>query len=538
VWRLFDNDTATAYAPAQPARVTVTLPAPASIGSIRFYGPSSYQVNVYRDNAGAWEPVPSLSGKSLTALNGNAWNTLSADAPVSAARLLLEFIPQGNVTAGIAEVELWGANPPAANDDVPYATLAGIKTPQEALNVLSKGASHIYTVAATPSEIAIPDGSAANSSASAFASITVSQNPSLFKRAYLIYDGYNIVRPVSIRKRINNGSWSGGYVIPQPAGSTPSWSSQVEEINPAWLVQGENRLEFRSPAGTAAIRNLSILVETDSGWNSVASVSAPGVYDGDTSTSFAIHASGNNPDLRVNFERTVEPGKIRLHVSDPVRLKASLQYLNGGAWQDVKAGWQLDLSALQAGWNEIALPAQVATDALRLVFDTRNLRLKTGVPSGSIDEIRVSASPVGTLSAQPRIVVSYPRDGEYFGRTAYVQGFATPAANDAGTANVSVEGKSSANSDGAFSVSLTKDETSYAADPDDTAWTAQATADYAGQPGASCTISLDRNSNTVVVPQAKVESRGNAPFADNRVKYSEIIIPGQAKKIAHEGVTL
>ena len=534
VWRLFDNDTTTAYTPTQPVRVTVTLPAQTSIASIGFYGSSSYQVNVYRDNAGAWEPVSSLSGKSLTALSGNTWNTLRPDAPFQASQVLLEFIPEGNVTAGIAEVGIWGSDS-SATDNTSHVTLEGIRTSQQALDILAKRASHIFTIAATPSEISIPDGSADNSSA--FASIVINQNPSLFKRTYLVYDGYNILRPVSIQKRINNGSWSGGLVVPLSADSTPSWASQVEEINPAWLIQAENRLELRSPSGTAAIRNLKLLVETDSGWNSVASVSGPAVYDGDTSTSFGIHASGSNPDLQVNFERNVEPDKILLHVSGPVRLHASLQYLRGEVWQDVKAGWQLDLSTLRAGWNEVALPAQVATNGLRLVFDTRSLRLKTGVPSGSINEIRVSASPVGTLSNHPRIVVSYPRDGEFFGRTAHIQGFATPAANDAGSASVSVEGKGSATTDGAFSVTLTKDETGYYADPDDTAWAAHAMTEYAGQAGVSHAISLDRNFNAGVTPP-KEESRSNASFADNRVKYTENVAPGQAKKIVCDGVTL
>ncbi len=51
-WRLFDRDTATAYMPMQTARVTVSLSETRSLSGIHVYGSPSYQINVYRDNAG------------------------------------------------------------------------------------------------------------------------------------------------------------------------------------------------------------------------------------------------------------------------------------------------------------------------------------------------------------------------------------------------------------------------------------------------------------------------------------------------------
>jgi hypothetical protein len=88
-------------------------------------------------------------------------------------------------------------------------------------------------------------------------SIPLTQDPALFKRAYIIYDGYNLVRSFSISRRINNLSWSGGLSIPQPEGTEPSWSSYIEEINPAWLVQGENTIEFKSVSDASSIPGLS-----------------------------------------------------------------------------------------------------------------------------------------------------------------------------------------------------------------------------------------------------------------------------------------
>ena len=77
VWRIFDRDTDTVYTPEQTARITVSMPEVRTVSRIRTYGASSYQLNVYRDNAGAWEPVPSLSGVNLAAV-GASWNSISA----------------------------------------------------------------------------------------------------------------------------------------------------------------------------------------------------------------------------------------------------------------------------------------------------------------------------------------------------------------------------------------------------------------------------------------------------------------------------
>ncbi|MEK7382714.1 MAG: hypothetical protein AAB262_05445, partial [Elusimicrobiota bacterium] len=294
---------------------------------------------------------------------------------------------------------------------------------------------YILEFSAAPSELNVQEGAAPA------VTLGISQDPALFKRAYILYDGYNLVRSVSIQRRINSLSWSNGFVISQPEGTAQTWASYIEEINPAWLVQGENKIEFKSLSGTVNIRGLKLIIETDSGWNSVASVSAPEVYDGDTSNSYRIAASSTNPNIQINFERPVQPETIKLYISGPMNVKAGLQYQNGTTWQDVKTSYQIDFSALQPGWNEITVPAAVTTQALRLVFGTSSLRLKPGVQAGAINELRVCTSPAGPIPNTPRIVISYPRDGEYFGRTAYIQGFALPASNTAGAAQENIEEK-------------------------------------------------------------------------------------------------
>ncbi|HAK61212.1 MAG TPA: hypothetical protein DCO77_12670, partial [Nitrospiraceae bacterium] len=537
VWRLFDGDTMTAYTPQQTAQVTVSLSEEKGISRIRTFGASSYHVNVYLDNAGNWEPVPSITGIDLSTL-GSSWNSLKPSDPVNATHLLLEFIPQGNTIAGLPEIEIWGEEPGTIQGNALHTSLEGITTPREALHRLAAGTPHIIEFMGAPSELTVTEDT--GQGAYATINIPMTQDPVLFKRAYLLYDGYNILRPVSIGRRINSLAWTGGFALSQPEGTTPAWTSHLEEINPAWLVQGENRIEFRSPNGTAYVRGLRLIVETDSGWNAVSSVSDSVLYDRDTKTSVAVAASSTASEIQVDFERPMEPEMLRLHLRGPINTTAVLQYKSGTAWQDVQAGWQIDLSTLQTGWNDIIVPTPLTTEALRLVVSTSSLRYKPGVKIGEINELRVCASPAGPKPTDPRIVVSYPRDGEYFGRIAYIQGFATPAKNASNTAvSVSAEGKAAPQTpDGSFSLSLTKDETQFSTQNDDEAWGPVVSSAYGTEQAASRILDLTKNTESLAALAPQKESRGDAPFADNRDKHSEKVSPGQAKKIAYAGVSL
>jgi RHS repeat-associated protein len=531
VWRIFDDDTDTLYTPSQTAKITITYPEARAISRIRTYGASAYQLNLYRENNGVWEAVPSLSGADLSVL-GSAWTSFAVTESFSAANFLLEFIPISGVTGGIREIEIWGPENSTGQESPSQVSLNNIATPQEALDIIAKNAAHILEFSAAPSEISVSQGTTPQ------VSIGITQNPVLFKRAYILYDGYNLVRSVSVQRRINSLSWSGGFSLPQAEDAEPTWSSYIEEINPAWLVQGENRIEFQVSEGSAAIRGLKLIAETDSGWNYVSSASPAETYDGDTATSYTIAAASVNPTLDVNFERNVQPETLRLHISGQLNLTAGLQYQNGTAWQDVQTGWQLDFSTLQSGWNEIAVPAAVSTKALRLTFNTLGKRIKPGVQIGKIDEIRVSAGPLGSTSGDPRIVIAYPRDGEYFNRTAYVQGFAVPTSNNSGAVQVGIEGKIFSNTDGSFSLSLSKDETTFFEQADDDAWSPVMTSQYGAEVVSSVTLTLNKNSGSKESTEPKSENRSNAPYADNRDKHTERVTPGEAKKIEYKGVTL
>lgn len=221
VWPLFDRDTGTSFSSA--ARVLVTLSAQAEIRLLKIHGPAAFDLKVYEDSSGAWKPVPGLDAIGLRSQPA-AWNSFSPASPLTARKLMLEFAAAGGTAGGVKEIEIWGTE---AGD--PFLTLKGIKTAADAGTILaaSPRPAHIVDVAASPDTIEIPAGDAF------YASIfTVNIQPVLIKRAYLLYESYNAAYLVNPEKNLNGGSWTGGFTL---ASDNPQWTSQLEEINPAWL---------------------------------------------------------------------------------------------------------------------------------------------------------------------------------------------------------------------------------------------------------------------------------------------------------------
>jgi hypothetical protein len=224
VWRLFDRDTTTTYQPSRTVRLTVTLAEASAIKRLRVFGTPSYLLNVYRSSGSTWEAIPSLCNIDLQQGRASAWNNVPAgDENSATATFLLEFVPQGNVTTPLSEIELWGERLTATADLA--LTLEGVASPQD-LSAISAGRAQFKSFPFAPTELSLPaEGGEVE------ATVTLSQHPATFKRAYLAYDGYNAPRSISLKKSINGGSWNGG--IATSDGSAATWQGVVEEINPA-----------------------------------------------------------------------------------------------------------------------------------------------------------------------------------------------------------------------------------------------------------------------------------------------------------------
>ncbi len=536
-WTLFDLDTNTAYAPMAPARVMVTLPGARNIGLIKIYGSASYNLAVYDGSSGSWVAVPGLDNitpKSQT----TAWNTLTATSALNTDKLMLEFTAAGGNAGGIKEIEIWGTDP-----GDPTLTLKNVKTASDFQKILSSSPMpyHMMQLGAMPQTIDVPaDGN------SYTVSFTLNSDPRLIKRAFLYYASYNADYPISPERRINGLSWMGGFV--PTTSDNPAWKAHAEEISPSWLVNGINTIEFINQVtdrdhSSYSIRDLKLVAELDSGWNVLSSVtgtsenavhSAQTVIDGDPATYFELKSTHN---LDLKTERTVQPDTVRINlwcVSGVPSGTITLQYVESGQWKNFASGGSVDLSSLKDGWNDIKIPSVVATDTLRLNIQVTPDKKRRGATVGGINEIELIASPVGSRVGRG-LVVNYPLNGEYFGRTAYIQGFLDSVPNSSETVQVDISGKTVSNIDGSFSVPVTKDETSYADQDDNDPWQSVITGTYPDSTVFTQTITL--NKNLLNNGPSSTTNSSHAAMS-KREKFSEEVSPGQAKKIQYGGVTL
>lgn len=192
-WALFDLNTETSYTLSGTSWVEVRFRGTEEVSRISIYGSASCRLNVYSDDG---KPIPSLSGLDLSTLN-MAWNNFNLRETIRVAKLFFEFIPKGD-TAGIRELEIWGIR--SVQDGASTVTIQGISLPQQLQSILSLSLSHIIEIPASPEELSISEG---NNSSITF---HLAQNPAIFKRAFIMYEGYNLPTPVSIARRINDHS--------------------------------------------------------------------------------------------------------------------------------------------------------------------------------------------------------------------------------------------------------------------------------------------------------------------------------------------
>ncbi|MEN8135138.1 MAG: SpvB/TcaC N-terminal domain-containing protein, partial [Thermodesulfobacteriota bacterium] len=422
-----------------------------NISHIKLYADTFFVFNVYKQVNGRWEKVPSLCLDARELLD--TWNTIQAKEIVPVRELLFEFIPHPNVRKEsiLRELEIWSMETTAIEGNGVPLYEKNINSGDDLQIALENGATNflVFEGSQPAQEWTDPNISTVN--------IDLAIDPHQIKRAFLVYDGLNIYAPINIEKRINSLSWIGGYALPVSGLDPGNWKTQFEEINPAWLVRGNNQIEFRLN-DEFSIANMRLAIETYNGWNVVQKISKAPAYDFDANTTVTLAGSVGNNYLDISFDRTVEPEYVMLQLQGTVNGQAKIQYSQNGKWLDVAEDWSVDLGSMDSGWNKIVLPAPVATNELRL-----SIQPSSGASYAEIDEIRVCASPVGQRSGKSDIVISYPLNGEYFDETAYIQGFVRHSATALNIETVKVESKPVGNSieDGAFDVAVPRKETRF-----------------------------------------------------------------------------
>ncbi|HNV46196.1 MAG TPA: SpvB/TcaC N-terminal domain-containing protein, partial [Spirochaetota bacterium] len=529
-WNLFDGNTHTAFAPAEAASLRVDLPRNMKITRLRVYGKSSYDVRVYRIEGANRSASPALTirGEGLS----GSWNTITPPEPFSADALVFAFAPVGEPALGVREIEIWSGESGEIPDEGVCSTLDAVKTPERLAAAISHGYPHIHELSAAPAELSIAaNGGREHPGTMSFA---LAMPPVQVRRAFLRFKGKNLCAAPSVERRINGLSWSGGF--PVPCDASDEWKEYFEEINPAWLAAGTNTVDFCS-ARDVSIKELSVVLVTGSGWNWISGVSERNAFDFDTQTSAGVTIGH---DMRIDFDSTVEPEHLLLHVPGPAHALARVQYLNNGSWHDIAGVWNVNCAGLVRGWNRLAFPAPVAADGIRLVFSAA-----PGGPAApvEINEVRVAASPIAPRNAV-RIVFDYPRNGEFFARSAYIRGF---VATTAAISSLSLEGKTAnadqtAPADGSFNVTLSKDETRYGAQKDDEPWDPALTAlTGIGSFSSALHLYVNRLSSSSGSGSGSGSGPGSGTDGDGEQSdgsYRATLYPDQSKTILFRDVTL
>jgi len=87
--------------------------------------------------------------------------------------------------------------------------------------------------------------------------INIEKLPEQDESAFLVYELYGVQDHSAVSRSINDRLSVGGYAVKR----NTEWTLQKEEINPEWLMEGENKILFTTPPGADhqyTIRNLRI----------------------------------------------------------------------------------------------------------------------------------------------------------------------------------------------------------------------------------------------------------------------------------------
>jgi RHS repeat-associated protein len=484
-WNIFDRDTNTSYESDSLSPIEIHFHKIQKIQELRYFGNADSITSVKAKEK-------NIAFTTLDNIRTNkSWNTLAFSNPVITDVLTIMTVEN------IHEVEFW------AN----YTELENKKVYENKQTV---------SFQATPSNFTLAKESVAR------VKFDLSIPPSAFAQAFLHYES-NIAGPPAIIKKINGYSQIGGMNIPY--NNNTVMRKFREEINTRWLQYGKNTISFKNHDAAFSMKNIHIEFIADSGYEKVLSISKESLFDRDTSSSSKIEVPDN---ILINFISTVSPSKMHIFLnSEQTDATGKLTYSHKNQWKDVPE-FTLNFINMQKGWNSIALPDGIICESLKISLSGKMHKLE-------LNEIRIASSPAG--SDVPRIVVSYPTDGRFFGRTAYIQGFVSPM-QSAGTVNIEGVTDERNAADGSFCIKLTKNQTSFANQKDEEPWNPIVRAFVDGK---LLEYELDLFSqyieyNNNLSSAGEEESTGDIIDPDGTFRTT--LEPGEAKSISFQNVQL
>ncbi|HEX7888790.1 MAG TPA: SpvB/TcaC N-terminal domain-containing protein, partial [Ramlibacter sp.] len=514
---LFDRDTTTMWQAQGAQQVTAQLDAPVQVRAIAVYGPAAYVLNVQAQSAAGWQPVPGLQNVNLATLP-ERWNTLAVPAPLTAAQLRFDLTPVADSAAGgLKELEIRGAGD-RSFVATPQQLLAGLETKAPPLQ------GRLYVSPQKPGVIG-DDGRGSDDPSDNRFFVEVDRDPARFRRAWLVYEASGITHWTSGMRAINGNAVQGDWMLPR----AQSWSTQLEEINPAWLQQGANRVEFSAGvAGSYGVRNVRLMGELEDGTNFVGRVEGSGAqaalaYDGDAATGWSPYAglaSGAVATLDAHFDKPTQVGALKLQVTGGLTGQVAVSFRVDGNWID--SGYTaFNAATLVSGWNELNYPSSLPVEGMRLSF------MGGASSTGQVRELIVSGAGVGPRDGKPALRIGYPDAGQFVGRQAYIRGFATPIDNGSGPARIEVGGQEVQHTDGAFGAVVAKDDVGLSAQADKDPWSVDVVATYRDGAVVRQTVQLKAYSEPVVTKGKDGLATMYAP-----------VPPGKARKLAYAGAEL
>jgi RHS repeat-associated protein len=538
--QLFDRSTTTAYAPQATREIIATLEGKNTIHAIKIFGAAPYRLSVDADQSGAWSSLAGLQNIDLSHLSHD-WNSILLATATQTGRLRFTLTPIASSivtsekhdekddhersdrekTNGLPELEIWGEGT--------RFNLKSAAALRDSLDSKGEVPAQGRQYLATPEQgvIGAPDKMTDDLTDNTF-TVKLPRNPADYKRIYLAYEVNGIAHWVHALRQINGNAAQGGFGLP----ISESWTAQLEEINPAWLKQGDNAITFAPPkgeTGSFTVRNVRLLGELDNGSNFIMHASgnatetdteAQSVLDGDNSTGWKPYGASSDdgtPKLTLVFDKPTQVSDLKFFLSNQLKGRFQIEYLKDEKHWMSPAREAIEGKNLTAGWNMIDAPSGGIVNGMRLVF--------TGGAGSSADirELVVSGSGAGDTWPDA-INVSYPDAGQYFGRVAYLRGYLQPVANNSGAAELTVAGKRVAQTDGAFGVTISKDDIGLKKQGDRSAWSVNVKATYPDGKTVSRTIKLNNYADAIDPKDTQLPST-----------YKKVAKPGQHEKLEFDG---
>jgi len=404
-WSLFDGNAETSCAVLGKTVITLSLNGERIIRRVRALGAGG-SVNLFPAAKG--QPSEKIT---VNLKDSSTWATAETDRPFSAVTLTVELVPESG-SCIIYELEIWCDEAIEDGDTAVYAAPGSVKT-VEAVTGSDDGRYPHIIIRRAATEVSFSN----NINNPAAITIDLPLDPALVRRAYLVYNGKNVVRPISVERRINGLSWRGGFTIDFRDEDKDRWIEQVEEISPAWLQKGDNVIQFRSGRDGISIKDCRLVLAARSGWNSVIRSSHNTLFDCDTAGIAEIEPDSDI--IEMTMEQEVTADRLSLYLTEPTTCRAVIQDLGSSGWGEAPGAAVLDLSKAEMGWNTFELRSLPAAK-MRMVF--RRESADSSAKTVKISEIRLRTSTVSPVT-DPDMAVSYPRNGEFYGKEAYVQGF-------------------------------------------------------------------------------------------------------------------